>query len=548
MLRWIAILILFVSSAFASDRPACLMPPHESLADRPEPMQFYKSQVQDALFQEGLNDGDTVSLNMAALGSLSVKLDDAMGLAPAVARPFNILAVCVQFPITDATYPTAKIPQTSAAEFDTLIFGDDGYIDYSVRTFYRSNSQYRIDMVTVNLPSTLGWIALDKPYGYYVNNAYGMGAYPQNSQRLCEELVALINPVVDFSRYDNDGNGYCDGVVIVHPGRGAEFSGSTSDIWSHKWGLSGAKRYDNVWVQNYSIQPEYWNVPGDMTIGVYAHEIGHLFGLPDLYDTDGSSQGIGKWSLMSGGSWNGTLGNHPAYLDAWCRKRLGWATIETIWGGAVVDGLSPSFLTDTIYQIFATNKTSPAYCLIENRGERQLPGAASGLAIWKIDEATTSANKYEWRPGVSGPNDRHYLVSLEEADGDYALAANLNSGRAGDLWASGVYDIPMSKWYTGEATGWRVYGIARKAAMAVGFSACLCGRMGDLNADAKITIADMSMAAQQAFEESSYPIVRDSGCLFPRVDVDCNNSPDIFDVARIRRFTQGVGKPCEGCP
>lgn len=530
------------------------MPPHESLADKPEPMQFYKSQVQDALFQEGLNEGDTTALNMALLmdpGSLASGLrmagpDSAERLSESGARPFNILAVCVQFPVTDATYPTPKVSQTDAAEFDTLIFGDDGFIDYSVRTFYRSNSHGRIDMVTINLPSSLGWIALDKPYGYYVNNAYGMGAYPQNTQRLFEELIALINPLVDFSQYDNDGNGYSDGVVIVHPGRGAEFSGSASDIWSHKWGIA-PKRYDNVWVSAYSVQPEFWNAPGDMTIGVYAHEIGHLFGLPDLYDTDNSSRGIGNWSLMASGSWNGTLGRYPAYLDAWSRKQLGWATVKTVWGNMDVAGLSPSYLTDTVYQLFATNATSKAYCLIENRGERQLPGGASGLAIWKIDDATTTANKYEWRPGINGPNDRHYRVALEEADGDYALAASLNNGRAADLWTAGSYDVPMSKWYTGEATGWRVYDIVRHTNKTVSFSSCTCGRMGDLNADAKITLSDAAMAAQQTFEGDSYPIVRDSGCTWARVDVDCNWTPNIMDVSKIRRFAQGFGKSCGGC-
>ena len=38
-------------------------------------------------------------------------------------------------------------------------------------------------------------------------------------------------------------------------------------------------------------------------MGVYCHEIGHtFFGLPDLYDLDGSSYGVGNWSLMSYGS------------------------------------------------------------------------------------------------------------------------------------------------------------------------------------------------------------------------------------------------------
>ena len=55
-------------------------------------------------------------------------------------------------------------------------------------------------------------------------------------------------------------------------------------------------------------------------MATFAHELGHsMFALPDLYDRDYSSRGIGSWSLMAGGSWNGPsgLGSSPAHPDAW---------------------------------------------------------------------------------------------------------------------------------------------------------------------------------------------------------------------------------------
>ena len=70
---------------------------------------------------------------------------------------------------------------------------------------------------------------------YYTNSAYGTGSYPRNCQKLVEEAVDLVDAVVDFSDYDNDSDGYVDGLMIVHSGRGAELTASPHDIWSHKW-------------------------------------------------------------------------------------------------------------------------------------------------------------------------------------------------------------------------------------------------------------------------------------------------------------------------
>src|SRR3989442_10256054 len=61
-----------------------------------------------------------------------------------------------------------------------------------------------------------------------------------------------------------------------------------------------------------------------MPIGTVAHETGHGFGLPDLYSTDGSSEGIGEYGLMSSGNY--TTGVSPSRMDAWSLNELGWVT------------------------------------------------------------------------------------------------------------------------------------------------------------------------------------------------------------------------------
>lgn len=536
-----------------TDIPTCLMPPYEEglAASNEQAMKTYEAFVEQSLFRQGLNEPDSATFDMGEFMSRMTAVHEAE-MAEMVTRPFRILAVCVQFPESTSTYPKRKFATVPAAEFDTLIFGASPIIDYSVRELYSDMSHSRIDMVTINLPSSLGWIALNKPYGYYVNGNYGFGAYPQNTQALFEELVDLIDPLVDFSAYDNDGDGYVDGVVVIHPGKGAEFSGSTSDIWSHKWGITPRLK-DGVRVSAYSIQPEYWSAPGDITIGVYAHEIGHLFGLPDLYDTDGSSQGLGRWSLMSGGSWNGALGNHPAHFDSWCLTKLGWATIVDVAGTVRVSNLSPSTLTDTVFRMWATDNPSPQYFLVNHRAERNLP-STGGLCLLFCDDAM-GGNRKEFRPGVSRPTDPHYNVALVPADGRYDLDFGNNSGDAGDLWPGpanktrfDAYTVPSSRWYTGEATGWSVSNITQSSGL-ISFDLCTCGRQGDLNADGRITMGDVAMAANQTFETDLYPAVKDRGCTFTRVDVNCDGHAQIFDVVDIRAKAQSnKAFKCAHCP
>jgi hypothetical protein len=68
------------------------------------------------------------------------------------------------------------------------------------------------------------------------------------------------------------------------------------------------------------------------SIGVYCHEFGHSMGLVDLYDTlDTDYPGVGVWSLMAAGVWNGPNedGSVPAPLTAWERYWLGWVSLIT---------------------------------------------------------------------------------------------------------------------------------------------------------------------------------------------------------------------------
>ena len=335
---------------------------------------------------------------------------------------FNILVLLVDF--------SDHLAQTSDTFFDTLVFVSQfgTVVDYFADVTYGDWT-----IVTPDPPGNTGWYRSVQSYAYYTDGQGGLGDYPQNSQGLVEDLVEMVDFEIDFSEYDNDGNYIVEGLIVVHAGTGGEYSGSDDDIWSHQWNTEIPIMVDSVYVFLYSIVPELWVDPGDMTCGVYAHEAGHaVFDLPDLYDTDESSQGLGAWSLMAGGSWNGTNGDSPAHPDAWCKIRMGVITPTVVTHNLIGEEIDPVAAYPTVYKLPMNGTIISEYFLVENRQpigyDAELPG--DGLLIYHISDTVSTGNDNEWFPGHI--NDGHYLVALEQADGQWDLEQNENDGDDGD--------------------------------------------------------------------------------------------------------------------
>lgn len=246
-----------------------------------------------------------------------------------------------------------------------------------------------------------------------------------------------------------------------------------------------------VWPHRGSLYPNYPSVDGKQvlvyaevgekqrkygetedhltTIGVMAHELGHLiFSLPDLYDLDESSWGIGDFDLMGSGSW-GTVkgayqGSSPTLLSAWCREYLSWGTAVTVSSSQTIsfpkaDGNAAS--------IFRMNTSDPnQYFLIENRqftgydaGFQYKTGASGhgGLVIYHIDSLKT--------PPITGDvnsNENNKGIDVEEANEGilgYSMLDNHNASiNTNMFFFSGNNDsftdttIPNSKLKNGNST------------------------------------------------------------------------------------------------
>ncbi|MCG8403716.1 MAG: M6 family metalloprotease domain-containing protein [Phycisphaerales bacterium] len=326
----------------------------------------------------------------------------------------------------------------------------------SVRDVFTENS-YGV----MTLESTVtAWVTLPQTEAYYANGISGLGgSYPENPQGMVAHALDLVDPMIDFGQFDQDNDGFIDAVSIVHSGYGAETGGGGGDwIWSHKWSLwqlpgglwTSADTNgmgENVKVFDYHTEPALWGTSGTeiSRIGVAAHETGHFFGLPDLYDTDGGGQGIGSYGMMAN-SWgfnNDQL--NPPHFSAWSKIFLGWVTPTILTSPGSYN--APQVQTNpTVFRVDA-GYPADEYLLIENRQPVGFDGTIpqGGLAVWHIDEnkgsfSQNNVNTDEGYPGQAGwpGNNQHYRVALLQADGNYDLERGNNRGDSGDLYHAGA--------------------------------------------------------------------------------------------------------------
>jgi M6 family metalloprotease-like protein len=349
---------------------------------------------------------------------------DAPLLAPRTGIMKN-LVLLVQFPDLIGTRTKAEFD----ALFNTLGYTTDGAAG-SVRDYYREVSHNTLDVVSV----ITDWITVTNSYAYYgANDASGNDLHPR--EMVQEALTKLEANGFDFSTLDADGDGWVDGLTVIHAGGGEEYSGNNANyIWSHKWSMLTTLTFDGKSMRDYHTEPERrgWDsspsTQGITRIGVICHETGHFLGLPDLYDTDYNSEGVGNFCLMAGGSWNGNYGTSPAHMSAWCKKSLNWITptLVTAAGTYTAPRVEDSMTVFRLSGAFPSTQ----YFLVENRQgygfDAALPGSTRGLLIWHVDETQSSNN-----------DQTHYLVDLEEASGTQHLELNLNGGDDADYYRQG---------------------------------------------------------------------------------------------------------------
>jgi len=415
LLKWIFTLaIILILSAVNG----LAVPPDPDAAEKWKADGTFDARIniwKDYLKHSGLSVEDRAPLNL-----LDAKQRYRVAQADGV-DTVRLAVILVEF--TDHLASGQAVSGT-AAQFDSILFSAGNVNPTGSMTDYYLENSYGAFFVTGDV---YGWYTMPQTYSWYVSNDYGLSS----GSRLAYDAVTIANDSINFADYDYDNDGYCDGLIIIHAGLGAEQGGN--DIWSHRGWVYSTPNYDGIIIRDYTLNPEEFASVYDgrtvlSPIGVFCHEFGHVLGLPDLYDvnyTNNTSEGLGGWSMMAGGSYNGGA-KTPAHFDAWSKIFLGFVDPIIVESNLRQAAIPRAESNPVVYALRENPDNFTEYWLVENRRrigfDSTLPG--EGLLIYHVDNNATFSN--------SDPN--RYHVALEQADGRNSLAFGGSRGDNGDPW------------------------------------------------------------------------------------------------------------------
>ena len=192
---------------------------------------FAKSIGFRGLKRVGFNDGMIVPGDQLPLGAPpSVARAVAMKRAPSMKKTLRIVVVLVEF--SDKRFRAG-----GKQYFEDLFFSTHKVATGSVKEYYADVTGKKVDIQG----EVSGPYLLPKTLAEYAGGGSGIDNGLPNARTMAHDAAVLADPQVDFKKFDNDGDGFVDAYVVVHAGSGAEETGSSGDIWSHKWVLSGGE-------------------------------------------------------------------------------------------------------------------------------------------------------------------------------------------------------------------------------------------------------------------------------------------------------------------
>lgn len=318
----------------------------------------------------------------------------------------HFLVILVNY--TDVTFSSAN-ETLFYHQIQDSNYTDDGATG-SARDYFADNS---FGVINPHF-DVYGPVTLPNNRAYYAANNYA------NAWQMARDAAQYLDTTqdIDFSIYDNDGDGVVDLVHVVFAGQGANTMGYNSGnvVWPHMSVFSGSFSLDGTSFHKYSCSSETNGYLGVDHVGAVIHENSHVFGIPDFYDSDydgtgGTAEHPGSWDVMASGSYNNDSRTPPNYSMVE-KDMMGWGNIIPLTQGTYT--LYPISDSNTAYKIHLNNDE---YLMFEYRNndkwDAYLPSV--GMLMWHAD--TSQFINWDYANDVNAnPDDRGYY--LEKAGGE----------------------------------------------------------------------------------------------------------------------------------
>lgn len=365
------------------------------------------------------------------------------------------LVILVQF--ADTKFSTVG---SDAHQFFNSMLNEPGFTysngaNGSARDFYVNSSNGKFQPQF----DVIGPVTLPKKYSYYGANKGSSTDNPVALEEFVREACTLADPLVDFSQYDHNQDGFIDNIYFFYAGKGEADSGDGNAIWPHSayyadiakeaGGTQKSLKLDGIEVGNYTCSNEINGTlitPQPAGIGTFVHEFGHVLGLADHYDIYSGMATFtpGSFDTMDRASYNNN-GNTPAAFSAYERACLGWLDLTVLKNGVDTLNVLPD-LNDSnkAYMVPVGGTNDQEYFIMENRQQKGwdafIPG--HGMLLWHIDYDAKAWEKNELN--ITGT---HQRVDIVEADNKLT-----DNTRSGDPFpgTSNVSQCNLTSWAGGK--------------------------------------------------------------------------------------------------